>query len=212
MAVDAAEMGVEALGSLLEASDLTPSPAPALGRVLAGGAEPEPAGPAPRDVLLLTHPRSLVAPDVAASARALAVGTRLFAVAVDAGGEVVLSELRHGAPVAIGRCRVEVGAGPAPGAVNPPAGAGEPRPWRGDVEPIFWKTADQAERVLVAGTEALWLPTVHRVTVVPDGGSVRDLPSRLAGPTLLWLDGDLTLRLEGDLDLAEATQIAESVD
>lgn len=83
---------------------------------------------------------------------------------------------------------------------------------RGDVEPIFWKTADQAERVLVAGTEALWLPTAHRVTVVPDGGSVRDLPSRLAGPTLLWLDGDLTLRLEGDLDLAEATQIAESVD
>ena len=81
---------------------------------------------------------------------------------------------------------------------------------RGDVEPIFWKTADQAERVLVAGTEALWLPTAHRVTVVPDGGSVRDLPSRLAGPTLLWLDGDLTLRLEGDLDLAEATQIAES--
>lgn len=83
---------------------------------------------------------------------------------------------------------------------------------RGDVEPIFWKTADRAERLLVSGTEALWLPTAHRVTVVPDGGSVRDLPSRLAAPTLLWLDGDLTLRLEGDLDLAEATRIAESVD
>ncbi|MEJ7680216.1 MAG: hypothetical protein WKG06_20645 [Segetibacter sp.] len=36
-AVEAAGVGVEALGSLLEASDLTPSPAPALGRVLAGG-------------------------------------------------------------------------------------------------------------------------------------------------------------------------------
>jgi len=81
---------------------------------------------------------------------------------------------------------------------------------RGDVDPLFWKTADRAEHVLVAGTEALWLPTAHRVTVVPDGGSVRDLPSRAAAPTLLWLDGDLTLRLEGDLDLAAATRIAES--
>jgi len=81
---------------------------------------------------------------------------------------------------------------------------------RGDVDPLFWKTADRAEHVLVAWTEALWLPTAHRVTVVPDGGSVRDLPSRAAAPTLLWLDGDLTLRLEGDLDLAAATRIAES--
>lgn len=83
---------------------------------------------------------------------------------------------------------------------------------RGDVEPLFWKTADHAERVLVAGAEALWLPTAHRVTVVPEGGSVRELPSRLAAPTLLWLHGDLTLRLEGDLDLGSATRIAESVD
>jgi hypothetical protein len=82
---------------------------------------------------------------------------------------------------------------------------------RGDVEPLFWKTADHAERVLVAGAEALWLPTAHRVTVVPEGGSVRDLPSRLAAPTLLWLHGDLTLRLEGDLDLGAATRLAESI-
>ena len=82
---------------------------------------------------------------------------------------------------------------------------------RGDVEPLFWKTADRAERVLLSGAEALWLPTAHRVTVVPDGGSVRELPSRASAPTLLWLEGDLTLRLEGDLDLDAATRIAESV-
>ena len=132
VAVEAAGIGVEALGSLLEASDLTPSPAPALGRVLAEGPE----GEAPRDVLLLTHPRSLAEPDVAASARVLAVGTRLFAVAVDPGGEVVLSELRHGAPVAIGRCRVEVGEGSPPATPRTEADPREPRPWRGDVEPI----------------------------------------------------------------------------
>jgi hypothetical protein len=40
---------------------------------------------------------------------------------------------------------------------------------------------------------------------------VRELPSRLAAATLLWLHGDLTLRLEGDLDLGAATRIAESI-
>jgi hypothetical protein len=79
------------------------------------------------------------------------------------------------------------------------------------VDPVFWKTADEAQRLRVDGREALWLPTTHRLTVVPRGGSVRELPSRRAAATLLWLDGDLTLRLEGDLDLAEATRIAESI-
>lgn len=83
--------------------------------------------------------------------------------------------------------------------------------FRGTVEPLFWKTAPSAVRVPVAGREALWLPTAHRVTVMSAEGDVRQLPSRrLAAPTLVWLDGDLTLRLEGDLTLEEATEIAES--
>ena len=55
---------------------------------------------------------------------------------MDPGGEVVLSELRHGAPVAIGRCRVEVGDGPPPATSRTEADPRESRPWRGDVEPI----------------------------------------------------------------------------
>jgi hypothetical protein len=51
----------------------------------------------------------------------------------------------------------------------------------------------------------------HRVTVLGPGGDVRQLPSRLAAPTLVWLHDDLTLRLEGDLDLDEAVAVAESV-
>jgi hypothetical protein len=83
----------------------------------------------------------------------------------------------------------------------------------GHVEPLFWKTADRAEPVTVSFSDALWLPTAHRVVVVSEDGHVRHLPSRrLAAPTLLWMDGDLTLRLEGDLDLATATRIAESVE
>ena len=83
--------------------------------------------------------------------------------------------------------------------------------FRGVVEPLFWKTTDKAERVTVAGQDALWLPTAHRVEVVSDDGSVRSIPSRLAAPTLLWLADELTLRLEGELSLADATRIAESV-
>jgi hypothetical protein len=82
--------------------------------------------------------------------------------------------------------------------------------FRGSVEPLFWKTAEGAVPVSVSGRDALWLPTAHRVTVVTAEGDTRQLPSRLAAPTLLWLDDDLTLRLEGDLTLEEATEIAES--
>jgi hypothetical protein len=83
--------------------------------------------------------------------------------------------------------------------------------FRGMVEPLFWKTAEAAETVTVSGRQALWLPTAHRVTVMSTQGDVRQLPSRLAAPTLVWLEDDLTLRLEGDLTLAEATEIAESI-
>jgi hypothetical protein len=83
--------------------------------------------------------------------------------------------------------------------------------FRGDVDPLFWKTTIEADRVAVGLHEALWLPTAHRVEVVAADGTGRTLPSRLAAPTLLWVDDDLTLRLEGDLDLDEATRIAESV-
>lgn len=82
---------------------------------------------------------------------------------------------------------------------------------RGDVDPLFWKTTTVAERVTVGLHEALWLPTAHRVEVVAADGAERSLESRLSAPTLLWVDGDLTLRLEGDLDLVAATAIAESV-
>lgn len=84
--------------------------------------------------------------------------------------------------------------------------------FRGDVEPLFWKTADRASPTSVSGRDALWLPSAHRVVVVSPDGTIRSLPSRLAAPTLLWVSGELTLRLEGDIDLADATRIAESTD
>ena len=122
----------EAIGDLLESSDLTPNPARALAHLL------EDRG-SPRDVVLLTHPRSLTEPEVieAASRPGAEDGTRLFAVSVDTGGEVELAELRRGRPVRLSRCRVELGEATSPAPPAPkPAGAAPRTAWRGDVEPI----------------------------------------------------------------------------
>lgn len=132
--VDLARLSPDRLGQVLEASDLTKSPAPGLARVLGDDAG------ILRDVVLLTHPRSLSDPEVveAASRPDPAGSTRLFAVAADVGGEVELAELRHGRPVSLGRCRVDLSEPPpVPSRAPRPTTRAAPRAaWRGDVEPI----------------------------------------------------------------------------
>src|SRR5205085_4322203 len=123
------DMDRDALAALLEASDLSPHPGLALERALA---EEAPAG---RDVVLLTHPRSLAEPDVAAAARRVRPGTRLFALAVDGQGDAQLSELRRGAPVPLTRFRVDLERRPAPKPEPRPVEWARP-PWRGDVERV----------------------------------------------------------------------------
>ena len=76
--VNAVDAGALGLGELLEASDLSPHPAIALGRALGS----VPSEPGPRDVVLLTNPRSLAEPEVVEAARNAGDATRLFAVAV----------------------------------------------------------------------------------------------------------------------------------
>jgi hypothetical protein len=126
----ASELDEGALGDLLEASDLSPHPGPALERALEDHAE------RPRDIVLMTHPRALMEPGLAATTRRVMPGTRLFAVAVDGEGEVILAELRHGSPVALGRCRVAIPEAVADEPRPAPASASTEGPWRGDVEPI----------------------------------------------------------------------------
>jgi hypothetical protein len=125
---------LEDLGRLMEASDLSPNPGLALESVL----EQPAAGT--RDVVLLTHPRNLRESDIRAAARRLARGVRLFAVTMEAGGEVELLEMRHGAPVPVRRFKLARPALPASPAKTPakpqeyPVAPGTP--WVGDVEPI----------------------------------------------------------------------------
>jgi hypothetical protein len=126
--VDPTLADAEALGALWEASDLTPNPSLALERVL----EERPG--AARDVVVLSHPRSVAEPDFAAATRRAAAGTRVFSVAVDEPGAVQFREWRRGGPVKVGDFRVEFA--PPPGTPRPELTGVDPRGWRGDVEPV----------------------------------------------------------------------------
>jgi len=66
----------------------------------------------------------------------------------------------------------------------------------------------QVRRVTVNGGRGLWLTGPHSFMYVLPSGQGRDETARLAGPTLLWEEGDRLWRLEGDFTLAEARAIA----
>jgi hypothetical protein len=71
----------------------------------------------------------------------------------------------------------------------------------------------RVEQVTVSGAPGLWIegPRHEFFYQTLEGESMRDT-QRLAGNTLLWRRGPLTLRIEGDLSKAEAIRIAESME
>jgi len=71
---------------------------------------------------------------------------------------------------------------------------------------------DDVEAVKVNGRPGAWLEQPHVVMFKDLRGRIRDESARLAGKTLLWQHGDVTLRLEGDLTKEEALRIARSAD
>ncbi len=132
------------LAKLLAGSDLSLTPALALEALLEASAE------GPRDVVVLTHPRNVAGPDVAAAARRLPRGWRLFGVGVSSAGDVGFSELVRGLPVTLSKFRLDLDAPPPPPPTRAPAGQG----WTGDVEPIGFPfrfgVASSQERMLFA--------------------------------------------------------------
>ncbi len=132
--IDLAVIEPKALSALIEASDLTPHPGQALERLLAS------ADAARRDVVILTHPRSLLEPEVMAAARDASSAsdalTRLFSVSVDSTGQLELAELRRGLPIVLARSRIEVEAAPAAVESDFRVLRQSPLPtWNGDFEP-----------------------------------------------------------------------------
>jgi hypothetical protein len=80
-------------------------------------------------------------------------------------------------------------------------------------EVIFKKVAVDTtiERVAVDGGVGFWIGGAHLFSYFDANGAYQQEPIRLAGKTLVWERGPLTLRLEGELSKVEAMRIARSV-
>jgi hypothetical protein len=136
--IDPVEAGAAKVGDLLEASDLSPHPASALEKAV--NAESDLA----RDIVLLTHTRSLNEEQVSTVTRLHQQNDRLFAVSVNSDGVGQLAHLREGVPLPVSRFRVDLVEALKPAhALQPRSRAPLQAPgmWTGAVEPIpfpFW--------------------------------------------------------------------------
>ena len=72
------------------------------------------------------------------------------------------------------------------------------------------KTAPDVFYAAVNDTDALWFEDPHEVALLEPDGTTVIHSARLAGHTLIWQEGGVTLRMEGDVDLSRAVDIAES--
>jgi hypothetical protein len=170
--IDPMSFDIDKLGDLLEASDLSATPAELLEAEI---------GQQDCDVVVLTHPRSLLESSVKSAAGKLAEQSRLFSLTTEEEGHVEFSEIRKGEALCISRFRVDFSrtyTKPIPPFV--PSG----EMWRGDIEPIpfpfpFGLTSDsvvgiafdaQATRLLVATAQ----PMLHVWNI--KNGAVEALP------------------------------------
>lgn len=84
----------------------------------------------------------------------------------------------------------------------------------GQVEGPFDKKVNRrtpVEHVRVDGQPGIWLGGAkHAFSFLDSAGMTREPETRLAGHTLIWQRGPVTLRLEGDLGKAEAIRLAAS--
>jgi hypothetical protein len=82
------------------------------------------------------------------------------------------------------------------------------------VEGVFDKKAGRrtsVEQVQVGGAPGIWLGGAkHQFSFLDGDGTTRTYETRLAGNTLVWERGALTLRLEGDLSKPAAIRLARS--
>jgi hypothetical protein len=81
----------------------------------------------------------------------------------------------------------------------------------GAASPLFLKTAPDAQWVGLGADGGIWLPGPHPVTYVGRDGAEHTETARLAGPTLIWVAGAVTYRLEGLPTVAEAGAAARSL-
>lgn len=89
--------------------------------------------------------------------------------------------------------------------------------FKGSLSFGYLKSVWEAVTPTQVGTkEAVWFADAHLIEWVDRSGRTESAPPRVAGPTLVWVDGiggenEITYRLEGPTTLGAATTIAESV-
>jgi hypothetical protein len=75
----------------------------------------------------------------------------------------------------------------------------------------FVKTAGDITYLEVKGGMAIWVNGQHQISYVDRLGVIQPATLRLAGPTLLWQNGQVAYRIEGLPTSADAIAVAESV-
>jgi hypothetical protein len=195
-------LDIEPLTELLEASDLTPHPAEALGRALAMGINNK---AEPRDVILLTHPRNIHESDVAAAARLRRGPDRFFALSVDEYGHADLVGWTERGMVPVRSFRVDLATAENARAEGEPPRLRPADPWAswtGDIEPIRFPfrpglVTESASFNFDAGGD--WLMVAGRDGVLHglplDGGPPEVLPRAFRhGAVLKQVDAILPVR------------------
>ncbi|MFI6602684.1 hypothetical protein ACIBHX_41070 [Nonomuraea sp. NPDC050536] len=82
----------------------------------------------------------------------------------------------------------------------------------GGLSPYFFKEVGPPwpDPVTVRGVQGWWISGGHRLSYLRRADDTK-IPLRLAGPTLIWSEGDTGYRLEGVTDRTRAVQIADSL-
>jgi hypothetical protein len=69
----------------------------------------------------------------------------------------------------------------------------------------------KVEFLRVNGGDAFWFTEPHELVFIDRNGSIQQERVRLAGSALIWQQGDVTYRLEGQVSRDEAVRIASSM-
>lgn len=82
----------------------------------------------------------------------------------------------------------------------------------GGISPYFLKEIGPPwpDEVTVRGVQGWWISGDHRLSYLRRADNTQ-IPLRLAGPTLIWSEGETAYRLEGVTDRARAVEIADSL-
>ncbi|MFO0805550.1 MAG: hypothetical protein U0791_20805 [Gemmataceae bacterium] len=187
--VDVQVADVESLAKSLASSDLSAAPAACLTIARTRGDADD-----PRDVILLTHPRTLQDAGIQTLLSDTAAADRVFALAVAECGEAELVQWKEGGPEVIRRFRIDLTAAEAVSVLvnNAPAGPFESGEWAGDVEPVAFPfrpgLVTTIER-MGFDADGEWLVTAGRngnlQAVGANGGAPEVLPRAFRGGGVL---------------------------